>query len=369
MRLKMTISTTAIYKDSTRVNVGKMRLYERREPGAPFTVGQCRGTEILKFIRAYAGNSLPDDEFGRVVLFELLNQMKLDGASADDMRNIALDLMPEIDDDDSLDDMIKGNGKKRSADQIAKILGIDYQMRTFLDLRSIGACDVPKAERARLQRQKEAMDKAWQREQAGAKPQSKSAARTRPWIAMGIGKTKYYTLKKAEKAAAAATQNEVREPLRRRTLLSSHGQNSSDGRGAPFGRLAAALRSAGEGLVPDDHLICSKVRPSADRPAVDPASHCQASSSFDQPETEGVVPEVPAGHGADISGRDRTAVLREAYRARNALGPSDADGMRRLDELDGIIETARRKLASKKQVSGIAVVAMTWRRSMVRMAA
>jgi hypothetical protein len=368
MRLQMTISTTAIYKDSTRVNVGKVRLYERREPGAPFTVGQCRGTEILKFIRAYAGNSLPDDEFGRVVLFELLNQLKLDGATDDERRDIAIGLLPEIDDDDSLDIMLKAKAKKRTADQEARLLGIDFQMRTEMDFRTIGACDISKAERLRFAAQKQAMDKAWKREQAGAKPQSKSAARNKPWEAMGIGRTKYYALIKAEKEAAAATQNQVRELLRPNTLPCSHGQNSS-GRGAPFGRLAAALRSAGEGLVPDDHLICSKVRPSADRPAVDPASHCQASSSFDQPETEGVVPEVPAGHGADISGRDRTAVLREAYRARNALGPSDADGMRRLDELDGIIETARRKLASKKQDSGIAVMAMTWRRSMVRIAA
>jgi hypothetical protein len=147
-----------------------------------------------------------------VVLFELLNQLKLDGASTDEMRDLAVDLLPELDDDDSLDVMIKAKAKKRTADDIARRLGIDYQMRTAEDYRTIGACDISKAERLRFAAQKQAMDKAWVREKAGASPQSKSAARNKPWEAMGIGRTKYYALKKAEKATAAATQNQVRGP-------------------------------------------------------------------------------------------------------------------------------------------------------------
>jgi hypothetical protein len=337
----MTIATTGLsrsYKDSgsTRVNVGKARLYERRDPGEPFTIGQCRGNEIYQFIRVYAGASLPDDEFGRIVLLELLNQLKLDGATDDERREIAIGLLPEIDDDDGLDIMLKEKAKKRTADQEARILGIDYQMRTENDWRTIGACDVTKAERLRFAAQKQAMDKAWKREQAGATPQSKSAARNKPWDAMGIGRTKYYALLKAEKAAAAAAQNQVREPLRPSTLPCSHGQNSSR-RGAPCGRSAAALRSAGEGL-----------------PAVDPAPPCQAPSSHQRkPEATMVSERRASNYSAEPISRSAALRVREARQIREAgnerrqlleLGQPDAERARRLAELDRIIETARREL-------------------------
>jgi hypothetical protein len=252
----------------------------RRAPASPADLREC---EINKIIDHVFGAGLSDDDFGRDVLFEALNQIALRGAGLDEMRDHALDLLPEIGDDGSLDIMIEkiGKGRRRSADHIARALGVTYEMRTFLDLRTIGASDMPKAERAKIQRQKEAADKRWQREQAGAKPQAQSAARNKPWIARGMSRATYYRNKAAEKSAA---QNSPCDRFGDHNLFYFPPDKSVSGRGAPCGRLAAALRSAGDGLIP----------------AVDPTPPCQA-PSFDRQQQEAIVSELPTAYGADLS--------------------------------------------------------------------
>jgi hypothetical protein len=110
----------------------------RRKSGRPASPADVREREINVVIRHVFGASLPNDDYGRDVLYELLNQLALHGASADEMRDRALDLLPELDDDDSLDILIEkiGKGRKRYADPIARALGVTYQMRMFLDLRT-----------------------------------------------------------------------------------------------------------------------------------------------------------------------------------------------------------------------------------------
>jgi hypothetical protein len=187
----------------------------KRCPAAsPADVREC---EIYKTIDHVFGASLPDDDYGREAVSELVNQMALRGASADEMRDAALDLLPELDDDDSLDILLKkiGKGRHRSADQVARALGVTYQMRTFLDLRTIGACDMAKKQRDAIQRQKEAADKRWKREQSGAKPHATSAAKTKPWSERGESRSTYY---RKQKAAAETAKNSPRDCFGDHTL-------------------------------------------------------------------------------------------------------------------------------------------------------
>jgi hypothetical protein len=60
----------------------------RRKRG-PASPAENREREINVVIRHVFGASLPDDDFGRDVLFELLNQLALRGASVAEMRNRA----------------------------------------------------------------------------------------------------------------------------------------------------------------------------------------------------------------------------------------------------------------------------------------
>jgi hypothetical protein len=269
----------------------------RRKSGRPASPADVRECEINKVIDHVFGASLPDDDYGREVLYELLNQLALRGASPDEMRDLALDLLPELnDDDDSLDILIKGIGKGRNrrSDQVARALGITYEMRTLLDLRTIGACDMSKKERDAIQRQKEAADKRWQREQAGAKPQANSAAKTKPWLESGCSRSTYY---RRQKAASENAKNSPCDHFGDHTLSIFPTDKSVSGdppAGPCRGATDAGVEHGGE---PSD-FIAKPLRPL-------------------QPEPESVVSEVPETFGAVLSGRDlATAPLPFCFRVR-----------------------------------------------------
>jgi hypothetical protein len=293
----MTIATTGLsrtYRDSGTVLNKHDKAWRRRNrrkscrPASPAEVREC---EINKVIDHVFGASLPDDDYGREVLYELLNQLALRGAGLDEMRDHAIDLLPEMGDDDSIDTMVKtiGKGRRRGADQIARALGVTYQMRTFLDLRTIGACDMSKKQRDEIQAQKEAHDKRWQREQAGAAPHAQSNERTCPWDAEGISRATWYRQQAAKKAAAENAENSPCDSFGDHTLSEVLMDKSVSGE---------TRHSAGDHV--PAHAPASRLAPPRRTP-----------SSFDQQEPEGVVIEEPASYGAVFSGA-------EAERARRA---------------------------------------------------
>jgi hypothetical protein len=304
----MTIATSGLsrsYKDSgTVLNKGDKAWRRRyRRKSAPASAAEVRECEINKVIDHVFGASLPDDDYGREVLFELLNQLALRGAGIDEMRDHAIDLLPEMGDDDSLDTMVKtiGNGRRRGADQIARALGVTYQMRTFLDLRSVGACDVPKKWRDAIQAQKEAHDKRRQREQAGAAPHAQSNERTCPWDVEKISRATWYR----RKAAAANAENSPCDSFGDHTLSEVLMDKSVSGE---------TRHRAG------DHVP-------AHAPASRPAPPRRTPSSFDQQEPEGVVIEEPAFYGADLSGveAERARRVERIQRALAVCGRAYAD--------------------------------------------
>jgi hypothetical protein len=272
----------------------------RRKSGRPASPADVRECEINVVIGHVFGASLPDDDFGRDVLYELLNQLALRGASTDEMRDLALDLIPELDDDDSLDVLIKkiGKGRKRHADPIARALGVTYEMRTLLDLRTIGACDMTKRQRDAIQRQKEAFDKRWAREQAGAKPQAQSERRNKPWDLEGISESTYRRRKRAAKNAANDTMTALRQSY---SSLFSSTDCCHPGADAPIEPQPDSERDA---------------------PAGPPSPHCQA--SFDQQEPDGLVIELPETYGAVLSQLDLARRRLQAVAA--AVARSDDPG-------------------------------------------
>jgi len=81
---------------------------------------------------------------------------------------------------------------RRTADALAKWLGVDRAMREQLKLRTIGATDFLKAARALARKRKDKERKAAHRREAGAKLHLESAARTQPWTALGISRRTWY---------------------------------------------------------------------------------------------------------------------------------------------------------------------------------
>src|SRR5262245_31987058 len=83
-------------------------------------------------------------------------------------------------------------GPIRNADKLAKYLGLTYQQRTQLEIRTIGACDFPKRERTKQRKHKAKMRKQRARLAAGRRPQSQSLSATRPWGELGMSRATWY---------------------------------------------------------------------------------------------------------------------------------------------------------------------------------
>lgn len=78
-----------------------------------FSMRSKRLCELMAFAGYTFGPTLPDDDWGRDVLREILNQLALMGACPDVLRERGCDLLPEMD-DDGLDVMVKEIGTRRS---------------------------------------------------------------------------------------------------------------------------------------------------------------------------------------------------------------------------------------------------------------
>jgi hypothetical protein len=173
--------------------------------------------ELYRLASDRHGDILPDDDQGRLFAFVMAHHL----AEPNRIRANLAELAPWYDDDDA-DKLIKAVAKRRyrwSADKLAsaKWLNVSYAERQALGLTTIGAFDVPKAEREKLRREryrprKRTLDRAWRqrRRRKQGKPtrdawlQDNSASRDKPWLALGIGRTKYYALKRAECLVAGA---------------------------------------------------------------------------------------------------------------------------------------------------------------------
>jgi hypothetical protein len=98
-------------------------------------------------------------------------------------------------------DLLESKMLKFSADTLGseEWLAVSDKLRAALDLRSIGSFDMTKEQRAQRRKDKNRERKEAERRKAGAKPQSLSAERMKPWIALGMSRAIYYKRKKLGK--------------------------------------------------------------------------------------------------------------------------------------------------------------------------
>ena len=119
-------------------------------------------------------------------------------------------------------DRWRGSRKPKlpSAGKLGKTIGLLWDDRQRLGICTIRPCDRSKRWRT-MRRKSEAKKRSERGRRAkGAKPRAESAARTQPWKAMGIGKTKYYALKKLgalPDGANAPTRSDARDGEPERT--------------------------------------------------------------------------------------------------------------------------------------------------------
>jgi hypothetical protein len=177
----------------------RQRERRRRDRGIePFSFDREREDDLNRIACARYGDHLPENDTGQrfvLVMAHTLGEPNRIRAYIDR----EAPWYPE----DAADALIKGVATKRlrfRADTLAspKWFNIDDAKRQRLGLKTIGAYDVPKVERAKRRRERyrprqQKIDKAWrqrQRRSSGAKPrelyEATSATKMRPWEAFGV---------------------------------------------------------------------------------------------------------------------------------------------------------------------------------------
>jgi hypothetical protein len=71
--------------------------------------------------------------------------------------------------------------KCRSADNLARFLGVTYAQRQALGLTTIGSVNVGRRARKELRKRQDRLAKERRRRAAGMRPQSESLSATKPW--------------------------------------------------------------------------------------------------------------------------------------------------------------------------------------------
>jgi hypothetical protein len=88
------------------------------------------------------------------------------------------------------------------ADALAWRLHLTMEQRTMLGITTIGAIDMPKAQRTKRRKQRDRDRLKAKRKQQGRTPraeyEAKSLSRAKPWIAEGISRATWYRRRRAE---------------------------------------------------------------------------------------------------------------------------------------------------------------------------
>ncbi|NEJ71231.1 hypothetical protein GR197_11895 [Rhizobium phaseoli] len=192
-------------RDVSAIKVGDCLLgykaVQRRARGGRWNHFRGRMREIEKLIRYRHGDIVPeaDDALIYVEVIASLALVEFKDAFVDVVLGWAARWLPwagKADIEEVIYERTKVRYSSLSADALGHALHLSYSERCALDTRTIGAFDVAKGKRARLQKQKrrqrDRSRKEQQRRAAGALTRSdylaNSLSQARPWEAFGISR-------------------------------------------------------------------------------------------------------------------------------------------------------------------------------------
>jgi hypothetical protein len=143
----------------------------------------------------YRGDVLTDDDAGYDDVLLALHHL---ARTTNPRRRIAywLEWRAPWFHDDELIEQILAAPSAFKADQLAKRIGLTDERRSRLKIKTIGAIDVPKKEREKRRKAKDAEYRRARRRKAGAKPraeyEAQSTEQTKPWLALGISRRTWF---------------------------------------------------------------------------------------------------------------------------------------------------------------------------------
>jgi hypothetical protein len=183
----------------------RQRKRRRNRRSNPKTYVRIRELERL-FADRY-GPTLPNDDAGLDDIFVMANHLAHLDAPDRKIMTWLRRWAPWHDDDSTaaLIRAVTSKPLKWRADALAERLGLDYATRTRLKITTIGAIDCGKAKRAALRRKRAAARERARRAKSGAVAHASSAARAKPWKALGISRRTYFRRQREKRQANCPT--------------------------------------------------------------------------------------------------------------------------------------------------------------------
>jgi hypothetical protein len=176
---------------------------KRQRPRPDVPLAAIRIAELRRLYRSRWGPTLPDDDAGRDDALVMAHHLARRHGDAQHHIEMYLQVnAPWMDkiEAESLVATVLVNPIRFRADTLAERMNLTWKERERLGIKTIGAVDVPKAERERRRHQRKRSRDRTRREQRrrakGAEPRSrylaKALAQTRPWEALGISRRSWY---------------------------------------------------------------------------------------------------------------------------------------------------------------------------------
>ena len=171
------------------------RREERKKRGKP-SIATLRVCELNRlFFTRYRGHVLPDHDDG------------LDSVEVCMINHLAMLAEPDVriahwsrrcapwlssSEGERLVNKAIARPAKWKADTLAKRLNLTFAERSRLEIRTIGAVDVDQKQRKAVRREQDKKAKEAKRRATGAVPHAQSISQNKPWLALGISRSKWY---------------------------------------------------------------------------------------------------------------------------------------------------------------------------------
>lgn len=174
-----------------------------------FSVELLRLREVEKVIKDRHGGMIPDaeDTDDREICLDYLKAAAF-SLSGQDMFNWCRKWAPWVREAELIDILAQASRRRRmmTADGVAGLLAVTWEHRTRLNLKTFGACDISKEERAKVarerKRERDRGKKAEARKARGCKDresyEAASLSAVKPWKTFGMSRATWYRQGKPE---------------------------------------------------------------------------------------------------------------------------------------------------------------------------
>jgi hypothetical protein len=202
--------------NAKRAEVARRYAAKKRDR-RPFSFAKLRISELQRLFTARYGRTLPDDDCGRDEALIMAHHIANGPGDHPKLTTAWLSLWaPWMDPDEvaSLIVTVTRNPIRWRADKLAQRLRLTEAERRRLRITTIGAIDMSKAERATRRRERKRQRERNRRLAKGAKSRAEyeanSISRTKPWLALGMSRARWYRQQQNGGAKQSKSSDEAR---------------------------------------------------------------------------------------------------------------------------------------------------------------